>query len=238
MLEALEILEKKLRGFYFTEIYGGEGRNAAEQISSAIDKLSGHIYPYSLDDIINARLFFADIARDFGDVNDVYKKKFRSYPTRVAYQPVEMPDRPVEMPITNALVAFCGFVYLGDKDYRQIMGEGKPVGPYVPAIQLDKWCFMSGQIGDVDSNTKKVKGNSLEQLKSAMTKSNNLLKVAGFNSDNVILVELYHTEKEISELVEGIDFNQDYLNADVITELVAKLPVDANVELVVTAKKK
>jgi enamine deaminase RidA (YjgF/YER057c/UK114 family) len=231
MLEALKTLEKKLRGFYFTEIYGGEGRNAAEQISSAIDKLSGHIYPYSLDDIINARLFFADIARDFGDVNDAYKKKFRFYPTRVAYQPVQMP-------IVNALVAFCGFVYLGDESYRQITGEGKPVGPYMSAIELDKCCFVSGQIGDVDPNTKRVKGNSLEQLGSAKTKSNNLLKAAGFTSDNVILVELYHTEREIPILVEGIKFIQNYPNAELIAEKVAKLPVDANVELVVTAKKK
>ena len=232
MLEALKVLEKKLASdFFFTGIYSGEGRNATEQIGSAVDKVWKHISPYRLDDVINARLFFKDIARDFGNVNDAYKKKFRFYPTRVAFQPIEMP-------VMNTLVTFGGFVYMGDEDYRRIMGEGKTVGPYVPAIQLDKWCFMSGRIGDVDPNTKRVKGNSLEQLRSAMTKSNNLLNDAGFKSDNVILVELYYTERQVPELVEGINFNENYPNADLVAELVAKLPVDANVELVVTAKKK
>ena len=232
MLEALKALEKKLASdFFFTGIYSGEGRNAAEQIDSALNKVWTHISPYRLEDVINARLFFKDIARDFGNVNDEYKKKFRFYPTRVAYQPIEMP-------VMNTLVTFGGFVYMGDEDYRRIMGEGKTVGPYVPAIQLDKWCFMSGQVGDVDSNTKRVKGSSLEQLRSAMTKSNNLLKDAGFKPDDIILFELYHTERQVSELVEDTNFDKNYPNADLVTELVVKLPVDANVELVVTAKKK
>jgi hypothetical protein len=71
-----------------------------------------------------------------------------------------------------------------------------------------------------------------------MTKSNNLLKDADFKPDDIVLFELYHTEREVPELVKGINFDRNYPNVDLVTELVAKLPVDANVELVVTAKKR
>lgn len=116
--------------------------------------------------------------------------------------------------------------------------DAKVVGPYSPAIEISGFVFCSGQI-PIDSETGKiVEGGIEEQTKQCLKNLTNLLQAAEITSKNIVKTTVYLTDmNDFAKMnaVYGEYFIEPYPARSTIQ--VSALPMGANVEIEVIAKK-
>ncbi len=114
---------------------------------------------------------------------------------------------------------------------RKIQAEGiKPKGPYSPALMVDDYLFVSGQIG-TGKNIEEATLNALKDLRV-------LLEAADMDMDNVIKVTLYiKNGEDFSKVntVYGEFFHEPYPARS--TVFVSSLPKDALIEIDAIARR-
>lgn len=113
----------------------------------------------------------------------------------------------------------------------------RPVGPYSQAVRVDKFLFLSGQIG-IDPSTGKLKESFEEQVRQSFKNVEAVLRSAGLEKDSIFRVVVYLTDlslfKEFNRLYE--EFFRDVPVKPVRTTVgVKELPLGALLELEVTA---
>lgn len=122
---------------------------------------------------------------------------------------------------------------------KTIISEGKPIGPYSPAVQVGKFLFVAGQIG-LDPNTQSLAGRDIEsQTRQALENLKVILLKAGYDSSHVIQCNVFL--KDINDfqamnLVYGGYFPDTGYPARTTVE-VSNLPRGAIVEIAATAYK-
>lgn len=113
----------------------------------------------------------------------------------------------------------------------------RPVGPYSQAVRVDKFLFLSGQIG-IDPSNGKLKESFEEQVRQCFKNVEAVLRSAGLKKDSIFRVVVY-----LKDLSLFGDFNRLYEEffRDVpikpvrTTVGVKELPLGALLELEVTA---
>lgn len=227
MVDALKQLGNE---FIFTENYSGTGNDLSEQYESGVQHFLQHYSPYTLDDIIRITIFLENIRRDFGLMNSQHEKTFPDYkPTRVACQPVKMP-------LEGSLIGFKSVVYMGDEELEFITTGTPTVGPYTPGIKVGKYFLTSGQIRNINPQTRLVEGDSGTQLIDILNKSKVLLYNANFKVNDVMLIDYLYTNPD-DEILKNI-IRRDHPEAEIVPQLVSALPANAKVELVYAAMKR
>jgi len=122
---------------------------------------------------------------------------------------------------------------------KTIISEGKPIGPYSPAVQVGNFLFVSGQIG-MDPDTQALAGSEIEgQTRQALENLKAVLHKAGYDSSNVIQCNVFL--KDINDfqamnLVYGGYFPESAYPARTTVE-VSNLPRNAIVEIAAIAYK-
>ena len=116
--------------------------------------------------------------------------------------------------------------------------DAKVIGPYSPAIETDGFIFCSGQI-PIDSATGQiVEGGIEEQIKQCLKNLTNLLEAAGVKAKDVVKSTVYLTDmNDFAKMnaIYGEYFIEPYPARTAIA--VSALPMGANVEIEVIAKK-
>jgi 2-iminobutanoate/2-iminopropanoate deaminase len=114
-----------------------------------------------------------------------------------------------------------------------------PVGPYNQAILTDGTLYMSGQVA-MDVTTKKMIIGTIEQeTEKVMQNIKAILNEVGFTFENVIKTTIFITDMQNFSKVNksyGKFFNESTAPARETVE-VSALPLGANVEISVIAKK-
>lgn len=110
-----------------------------------------------------------------------------------------------------------------------------PVGPYSPAIQYGNMIWVAGQIGR-DPETGELGETTADQVRFAMDSIGALLEKAGFDFDDIVQAQVF-----LADLNDYAEMNEVYASyfsgpapARAALE-VARLPLDARVEILVTA---
>ena len=122
---------------------------------------------------------------------------------------------------------------------KTIISEGKPIGPYSPAVQVGNFLFVSGQIG-LNPETQALAGSDINsQTCQALENLKAVLQKAGYDSSHVIQCNVFL--KDINDfqamnLVYGGYFSESSYPARTTVE-VSNLPRDAIVEIAATAYK-
>ena len=114
---------------------------------------------------------------------------------------------------------------------RKIQANGvEPKGPYSPAVMVDEYLYISGQIGT---------GNDIEEATcQALNGIKALLEAAGMSVNNVIKVTLYVRNGEDFSKVNGVYekfFSEPYPARS--TVFVSNLPKDALIEIEAIARR-
>jgi 2-iminobutanoate/2-iminopropanoate deaminase len=110
-----------------------------------------------------------------------------------------------------------------------------PVGPYSPAIQVGNTLWVAGQIGR-DPATGQLGATTADQVRLAMDSIGELLEEAGFSFDDIVQAQVF-----LADLEDYDEMNEVYAGyftgpAPARAALqVARLPLDARVEILVTA---
>jgi 2-iminobutanoate/2-iminopropanoate deaminase len=110
------------------------------------------------------------------------------------------------------------------------------IGPYSQAVRFNNLIFVSGQI-PIDPETGKIlKGNIKEQTRQILKNLNNILAAGGSSLDNVLRTTIYLADLEnYSEVNEAYAQYFSELPPARPTVQVAKLPIDAQIEIDVIA---
>lgn len=122
---------------------------------------------------------------------------------------------------------------------KTIISEGKPIGPYSPAVQVGNFLFVSGQIG-MNPDTQALAGSDIgTQTRQALENLKAVLHKAGYDSSNVIQCNVFL--KDINDfqamnLVYGGYFHESAYPARTTVE-VSNLPRNAIVEIAAIAYK-
>ncbi|MEX1139774.1 MAG: Rid family detoxifying hydrolase [Bacteroidota bacterium] len=122
---------------------------------------------------------------------------------------------------------------------KTIISEGKPIGPYSPAVQVGNFLFVSGQIG-MNPDTQALTGSDISsQTRQALENLKAVLHKAGYDSSNVIQCNVFL--KDINDfqamnLVYGGYFSESSYPARTTVE-VSNLPRNAIVEIAAIAYK-
>jgi 2-iminobutanoate/2-iminopropanoate deaminase len=122
---------------------------------------------------------------------------------------------------------------------KTIISEGKPIGPYSPAVQVGNFLFVSGQIG-MNPDTQALAGSDIaSQTRQALENLKAVLHKAGYDSSNVIQCNVFL--KDINDfqamnLVYGGYFSEHSYPARTTVE-VSNLPRNAIVEIAAIAYK-
>lgn len=122
---------------------------------------------------------------------------------------------------------------------KTIISEGRPIGPYSPAVQVGNFLFVSGQIG-MNPDTQALAGSEIaSQTRQALENLKAVLHKAGFDSSNVIQCNVFL--KDINDfqamnLVYGGYFHESAYPARTTVE-VSNLPRNAIVEIAAIAYK-
>ena len=114
-----------------------------------------------------------------------------------------------------------------------------PVGPYSQAVKAGNFLFISGQIGISPETGKLVEGFE-NQVKQIFKNVEVILNKAGFSKENVVKVVIYLRDiKKFSELNKVYEefFKEVKVKPARVTVGVSELPLDAEVEIEVTAFK-
>ncbi len=117
-----------------------------------------------------------------------------------------------------------------------IIGAGAaPLAPYSPAIQYGNMIWVAGQIGR-DPETGELGATTADQVRFAMDSIGALLEKAGFGFDDIVQAQVF-----LADLDDYAEMNEVYGTyfsgsppARAALE-VARLPLDARVEILVTA---
>lgn len=112
------------------------------------------------------------------------------------------------------------------------------VGPYSQAIQVDETLYLAGQVG-LDPQTGQLVSDSLHlQVWQAMDNLVAVLDAAGFSMDDVVEVQVFMTD--IDQFSKFNELYKSYFSAApparAVVE-VARLPLDAKIEIKMTAVK-
>jgi enamine deaminase RidA (YjgF/YER057c/UK114 family) len=211
----------------------GEGETLYEQLKSVMVEFDEAING-EFRNTVRLTLLLFKLAENYGTCNVSYGNLLKDIcldvenyhkPCRVAYQPMRMPE--------NCSVAIGGLVYTGDKKLVPITTEEKTLADYTPAIGVEDYLFLSGQVGTIDSG--RVIGSPNEQLKAAMNKMSYLLLKASFEPKDYMYIECLYTSGDSVILKHNI--GENYPNAKIVLQKVAELPAAAKIEVVCTAKK-
>jgi len=122
---------------------------------------------------------------------------------------------------------------------KTIISEGKPIGPYSPAVQVGNFLFVSGQIG-MNPETQALAGSEVGgQTRQALENLKAVLHKAGYDSSSVIQCNVFL--KDINDfqtmnLVYGGYFPESAYPARTTVE-VSNLPRNAIVEIAAIAYK-
>lgn len=122
---------------------------------------------------------------------------------------------------------------------KQISSNQAPqaIGPYSQAILVHPFLFISGQLAIIPETGKLVTGDIIEVTQQIMKNLQAILEEAGLNFSHVIKTTIYCTDLtnfgKINE-VYGSYFSAPYPAR--ATVQVAKLPLDASVEIDLIAK--
>lgn len=123
---------------------------------------------------------------------------------------------------------------------KPVQTENAPeaIGPYSQAIQAGKTLYLAGQVG-IDPETGELVSDSLHhQVWQAMDNLKAVLNAADFRMDDVVEVQVFMTDID-----QFSQFNKQYATyfasdppARAVVE-VARLPLDAKIEIKMTAVK-
>ncbi|HEV8120281.1 MAG TPA: Rid family detoxifying hydrolase [Candidatus Polarisedimenticolia bacterium] len=112
-----------------------------------------------------------------------------------------------------------------------------PVGPFSPAIQVDGFLYVSGQVGQDPTTGKLVAGGVVAETERIFRNLSALLKAAGRGFDDVVRAGVYLTSMSDYAAVNGIyarHFSQPFPARTAIA--VAALPLGACVEIDLVVK--
>jgi 2-iminobutanoate/2-iminopropanoate deaminase len=112
-----------------------------------------------------------------------------------------------------------------------------PVGPFSPAIQVDGFLYVSGQVGQDPTTGKLVAGGVVAETERIFRNLSALLKAAGRGFDDVVRAGVYLTSMSDYVAVNGIyarHFSQPFPARTAIA--VAALPLGACVEIDLVVK--
>jgi 2-iminobutanoate/2-iminopropanoate deaminase len=112
-----------------------------------------------------------------------------------------------------------------------------PVGPFAPAIQVDGFLYVSGQVGQDPTTGKLVAGGVVAETERIFRNLSALLKAAGRGFDDVVRAGVYLTSMSDYVAVNGIyarHFSQPFPARTAIA--VAALPLGACVEIDLVVK--
>lgn len=114
---------------------------------------------------------------------------------------------------------------------KAVYGEGKPVGPYSPGIDVGDTVYLAGQIGMAGG--KIVDGGVEAQTHQLMKNAEAVLKNAGLDFGNVVKTTVFLTDINDFQAMNGV--YATYFEGTVpparSTVAVADLPVGAAVEI-------
>ena len=115
--------------------------------------------------------------------------------------------------------------------------EAAPIGPYSPAIQYGNMVWLAGQIGR-DPATGELGATTADQVRFAMDNIGILLKKADMDYDDIVQAQVF-----LADLDDYAEMNEAYASyfsgpAPARAAIqAARLPLDARVEILVTAVK-
>lgn len=110
-----------------------------------------------------------------------------------------------------------------------------PVGPYSPAIQHGDMIWVAGQIGR-DPETGELGATTADQVRFAMNNVGVLLEQGGFTYDDIVQAQVFLAD--LDDYAEMNDVYASYFTGPAPARAaleVARLPLDARVEILVTA---
>ena len=123
---------------------------------------------------------------------------------------------------------------------RVIATDAAPpaVGPYSQAIQVGNMLFLAGQIG-LDPETRTIVEGGVEaETRQAMSNLNAVLEAAGFTMANVVQAQVFLADLNdyaVMNEIYGSYFAEGYPGRAAVQA--ARLPLDARVEIMMTAVK-
>ncbi|KAJ3645020.1 hypothetical protein Zmor_022713 [Zophobas morio] len=112
----------------------------------------------------------------------------------------------------------------------------KPLAPYNQAVQLDKTLYVSGVIGLDKDTMQLVKGGAAAEARQALTWLGNILEDAGSSYENVVKSTVFLANMD--DFVAVNEVYQEFFKSNFPARSavqVAKLPLNANVEIEVVA---
>lgn len=114
----------------------------------------------------------------------------------------------------------------------------KPVGPYSQAVEVGDMLFISGQIPLDASTDKLTEGGIGLQTLQALKNIEAILKAAGYTKENVVQCQVYLSDLSLYPTMNNVyeKFFVENFPARSVIE-VKKLPRDALIEIMATAKK-
>ena len=114
---------------------------------------------------------------------------------------------------------------------KAVFGEGKPVGPYSPGIDVGDTVYLAGQIGMAGG--KIVDGGVEAQTHQLMKNAEAVLKNAGLDFSNVVKTTVFLTDIDDFQAMNGVygSYFEGTIPPARSTVAVAKLPVGAAVEI-------
>ena len=114
----------------------------------------------------------------------------------------------------------------------------KAVGPYSQAIQVGNTLYLAGQIAINPKTSKMNNGTIEEQTKQVLDNIKAVLSAAGFSLSNVVQSQVFLTDlnnyKKMNKIYASYFSKQSPARAAVE---VSRLPLDAKIEIMVTAVK-
>ena len=112
-----------------------------------------------------------------------------------------------------------------------------PVGPYSPAIEVDGFLYLSGQVGQDPATGKLVTGGVVEETEQVFLNAAALLRSAAMGFDDVVSVRVFLTSMDDYQAVNAIYARQFTAPFPARTAVgVAVLPLGACVEVDMIAK--
>lgn len=106
------------------------------------------------------------------------------------------------------------------------------IGPYSQGIAATPWLFVSGQLGIQPETGELVSSDFVPQARQALENLLQIVLAAGYNSDQVVAVDVFVTDLNNFTNFNDIyaDYFSDHLPARAVVE-VSRLPKDACVEI-------
>ena len=116
--------------------------------------------------------------------------------------------------------------------------DGVTVGPYSHAVESGEFVFLSGQTPVDPSTGKMVEGDIAAQTKQCFKNLFSVLECAGLTSDDVVKVNVFLTSMSYFQEMNSVyaeHFSAPYPARTTVA--VAGLPLDASIEIELTARK-